>query len=156
MKTNPFIEARSKVATIGDCINALIEAFSLPNSADTLGEYILERALEKVKERLPERQKEWNEVMARLYEMYPPIVEKDVSNDKSDTYADTLDAAHELEAHFRKLGEPHHSAWSQVWVLKRALRTYSMQIIPSSNVPKYLIDGEYTTPGIVYAALLQI
>lgn len=153
MKTNPFTVARGKVATIGECIDALIEAFSLPGSADTMGEYILERALEKVKERRPERQVEWDEVMGRLNKMFPPAIPEETL---SQTYANSVEAAHLVEGHFKKTGETFHSAGSNVWVLNHDEKNYSMTSIPSSNIPRYLRDRETVTVAEVYADLFQI
>lgn len=56
----------SEKAKYGELIEAVANAFS--GYADTMGEYILSQALEKVTERMPEREKESAEMLKRLQE----------------------------------------------------------------------------------------
>lgn len=65
--TEAFENARySENAKYGELIEAVANAFS--GYADTMGEYILSKALEKVTERIPKREKESEEMLKRLQE----------------------------------------------------------------------------------------
>jgi hypothetical protein len=68
MKNNPFTKARrdKRIKTIGQAIDALVEAFSAEDSGDIMGSYILEQAAAEAKKRQPQRQAEWDAVMARI------------------------------------------------------------------------------------------
>ena len=74
----------------------------------------------------------------------------------SPTYADTLDAAHALEAHFRATGTPHHSGLTQNWWLEIEGYKACMSIYPNSSVPRYLVNGLNVAPAGVYAVFCQI
>ena len=74
----------------------------------------------------------------------------------SPTYADTLDAAHALEAHFREAGTPRHSCLTQNWWLEIEGYKACMSLYPQSCIPRYLLNGYSATPAQVYAVFCQI
>ena len=141
---NPFKVARSKFKTIGEVIDALTEAFSEEGSADIMGAYMLEMAAKAAEARRPERQVEWDEVMARI----------DESKKKADAEA-ALMKAHSLETHFRQHGTPHHSAGSQQWEIGCAGNLISMDIWPKSNIPRYRCNGAELTTAQAWELLFS-
>lgn len=68
---NPFLVARreDQVKTIGDAIRLLVDAFSQEGSGDLIGSYILEEAAKEVRARESQRKVEWDEIMARIYQL---------------------------------------------------------------------------------------
>jgi hypothetical protein len=72
------------------------------------------------------------------------------------TYADTLEAAHALQAHFMEKGTANHSAYSKNFTILDGGNNYRMSITASSNIPMFVMNGAITPVATVYAALFQI
>lgn len=74
------------------------------------------------------------------------------------TYADTIPAAHAIQAHFMESGAPRHSAYSRSWILRdHDGDVWTMTENPRNGLVIFFsLSRGLATAAEAYAAILQI